>query len=190
MALYEIERKRLVPDEFLETLEESLRLNKFTQTGILNESDAYFSRTDVDYMKTVECLRIRQQGDKAEITYKPPTNSSTTTDGGIIIKHEVNVGLLNQQSALEAHELLAAIGMVRLVEVKKHRRVFRSAEIANASIVVDKITRAGIFIEVEVMSHNKAKSIQLLEQIEQQLGLTHLEVSRRPYRDIVMEIES
>ncbi|MEV6138898.1 CYTH domain-containing protein [Nocardia sp. NPDC051990] len=50
------------------------------EAGHLTEVDTYYSRPDVDYMKTVERLRIRHRDGFAEITYKPPPNASGITD--------------------------------------------------------------------------------------------------------------
>ena len=73
---YEIERKR----KFLGDLEEFIaRLSSqgFFLSSETTEIDTYYSRPDVDFMQTVECLRVRQRDDFAEITYKPPTNQHT-----------------------------------------------------------------------------------------------------------------
>ena len=73
---YEIERKR----QFVGDLEEfiaQLDSQGFSLASETTEIDIYYFRPDVDFMQTVECLRVRQRDDFAEITYKPPTNQRT-----------------------------------------------------------------------------------------------------------------
>ncbi|WP_457915745.1 CYTH domain-containing protein [Candidatus Minimicrobia naudis] len=57
----------------------------------LREIDTYYSRPDVDFMQTVECLRIRQRDSFAEVTYKPATTAATHTENNVIIKPETNL---------------------------------------------------------------------------------------------------
>ncbi|MGH3869840.1 MAG: hypothetical protein ACRDQ4_27815 [Pseudonocardiaceae bacterium] len=45
--------------------------------GCFVEVDTYYSRPEVDYLDTVECLRVRQRDGFAEITYKPASDPST-----------------------------------------------------------------------------------------------------------------
>ena len=69
---YEIERKRKFVGN-LEVLIARLGSQGFSLTDETTEIDSYYSRPDVAFMQTVECLRVPQRDDFAEITYKPPT---------------------------------------------------------------------------------------------------------------------
>ncbi|QWQ31819.1 CYTH domain-containing protein [Candidatus Minimicrobia vallesae] len=80
------------------------------------------NRQDVDFMQTVECLRIRQRDNFAEITYKPPTNQHTHTENKIIIKPETNLPI-NPKNTTTAKQLPANLGMMKLVEVNKFPRI-------------------------------------------------------------------
>lgn len=73
---YEIERKRKFAGN-LEVFIAQLSSQGFSLVDEIAEIDSYYSRPDVDFMQTVECLRVRQRDDFAEITYKPPTNQHT-----------------------------------------------------------------------------------------------------------------
>jgi len=73
---YEIERKRKFVGNLSELITQ-LTAQGFSLISETTETDTYYSRPDVDSMQTVECLRIRQRGGFAEITYKPPTNQHT-----------------------------------------------------------------------------------------------------------------
>lgn len=182
---YEIERKR----KFMGNLEEliaQLTSQGFSLISETTEIDTYYSRPDVDFMQTVECLRIRQRDDFAEITYKPPTNQRTRTEGGIIIKPETNVSIA-PKDAPNAKQLLANLGMIKLVEVNKLRRTFMCIDKPDLTIAIDEIRDAGIFIETEIISENKELALQRIETVEQQLGIDTLEIVTRPYRDICMK---
>lgn len=114
---YEIERKRKFVGN-LEVLIARLGSQGFSLAGETTEIDSYYSRPDIDFMQTVECLRVRQRDDFAEITYKPPTNQYTRTENGIIIKPETNLPI-SPENITAAKQLLANLGMVKLVEVNK-----------------------------------------------------------------------
>lgn len=75
--LLEIERKQQLADDKILLL----RLQKFNFNlhSEMREIDTYYSRPDVDFMKTVECLRIREREGFCEITYKPATTAETHT---------------------------------------------------------------------------------------------------------------
>ncbi|GEC06577.1 hypothetical protein SSP24_42320 [Streptomyces spinoverrucosus] len=71
----------------------------------VTEVDTYYSCPGVDYMKTVECLRVRQRGDFPEITYKPPSTTATHSTDSVISKPETNVHLIPGHAGL-ADQLL------------------------------------------------------------------------------------
>ena len=108
---YEIERKRQFVGD-LEAFIVQLNSQGFSLASETTEIDSYYSRPDVDFMQTVECLRIRQRDDFAEITYKPPTDQHTRTEDGIIVKPETNLPV-NPENTAVAKQLLANLGMVK-----------------------------------------------------------------------------
>src|SRR5262249_46298613 len=56
MHLIEVERKRELPDSA--ALRQRLIELGYREAGHLNETDVYYSRPDIDFMETVECLRV------------------------------------------------------------------------------------------------------------------------------------
>ena len=76
--LLEIERKRQLTGN-IEELIGRLQNIGFELKSNLHEIDTYYSRPDVDFMQTFECLRIRQRDSFAEVTYKPATTAATHT---------------------------------------------------------------------------------------------------------------
>jgi adenylate cyclase, class 2 len=182
--LLEIERKRRLTsniEDFIKKLEKF----GFELQSNLYEIDTYYSRPDVDFMQTVECLRIRQRDGFAEVTYKPATTAATHTKNNVIIKPETNLPI-QPGDAATAKQLLANLGMVQLVEVNKYRRSFQSSDFPQATVAIDEIKDAGTFVEVEVLSDDENSALAMISDIETKLGLDSAEVVTRPYRDICM----
>ena len=76
--------------------------------------------------------------------------------------------------------------VVRLVEVNKYRRSFQSSDFPQATVAIDEIKDAGMFVEVEVLSDDENSALAMISDIETKLGLESAEVVTRPYRDICM----
>ena len=183
--LIEIERKRVVNISKLE-LEHILSNLGFELKYTTKEIDTYYTRPDVDYMKTVECLRVRKTQNKTELTYKPPSNSKTTTEHGIISKKETNLILKELESDTEARQFLDAIGMVELIIVDKIRHSYTSNDYDNLIVSIDIVKNAGIFVETEIISVNSKKAIEIINRVEKYLGFDKFELAKLPYRDLCM----
>ena len=182
--LLEIERKRRLTSNIEDFIKKLEKLG-FELRSELSEIDTYYSRPDVDFMQTVECLRIRQRDGFAEMTYKPATTAATHTANDVIIKPETNLPI-QPEDAVIAKQLLANLGMVRLVEVNKYRRSFQSPNFPKATVAIDEIKDAGTFVEVEVLSDDEAGALATVDEIESKLNLDSAEIVTRPYRDICM----
>ena len=182
--LLEIERKRQLTGDAKELIKQ-LRELGFELQSNLHEIDTYYSRPDVDFMQTVECLRIRQRDCFAEVIYKPATTTATHTKNDVIIKPETNLPI-QPGDAAAAKQLLTNLGMVQLVEVNKYRRSFQSSDFPQATVAIDEIKDAGTFVEVEVLSDNETGALAMISEIETKLDLEPAEVVTQPYRDICM----
>ena len=182
--LLEIERKRQLTGDSKELIKRLQDLG-FELQSSRHEIDTYYSRPDVDFMQTVECLRIRQRDDFAEVTYKPATTAATHTKNDVIIKPETNLPIQPRDTAI-AKQLLANLSMVQLVEVNKYRRSFQSSDFPQATVAIDEIKDAGTFVEVEVLSDDETSSLAMISDIETKLDLESAEIVTRPYRDICM----
>ena len=185
--LLEIERKRQLTSD-AEELFKQLQDLGFELQSNLREIDTYYSRPDVDFMQTVECLRIRQRDGFAEVTYKPATTAATHTKNNVIIKPETNLPI-QPGDAATAKQLLANLGMVQLVEVNKYRRSFQSSDFPQATVAIDEIKNTGMFVEVEVLSGDETSALAMISEIEVKLGLESAEVVTRPYRDICINLK-
>lgn len=181
----EVERKRRL-DASAGNLTERLTALGFLATDTTTETDTYYSRPDVDFMVTVECLRVRERGDFTEITYKPPSTLSTHSDSGVISKRETNV-VVADGNGREARALLESLGMVELVKVVKNRAAYRRPGEDDVVVTVDTVVGAGVFIETEIMADDQTEAAARLGRVEKELGLDSFEVVPLPYRDLVMQ---
>ncbi|WP_280273414.1 class IV adenylate cyclase [Nocardia wallacei] len=184
MNLIEVERKRELPDS--DALRQRLTELGYREAGHLHETDVYYSRPDVNFMETVECLRVRRRDGFAEITYKPPSGADTHRTGDVIAKVETNVHLSESEQAGAAMALLTAIGMVELAKVEKARTQYRHPERDNVLIAIDVVTGAGVFVETEITAVDRDAAVADLERIERELGIVDCLVVRLPYRDLVI----
>ncbi|MDA2812525.1 class IV adenylate cyclase [Nocardiopsis sp. RSe5-2] len=184
MDMVEVERKRVLRGG-ADRVRSRLAQVGWTASATSRETDDYYSRPDVDFMETVECLRVRRRGGFAEITYKPASDASTTVEG-VITKPETNVALGPGQEEA-ALRLMDALGMVHLARVDKSRTVYRRPGEEGLSVVLDEIAGVGWFAEVEVVAADAEGASERLERIEEELDLVGYPVASLPYRDMVMQ---
>lgn len=182
----EVERKRHLPNGAAELLARLEQLG-YSASGSAAETDTYFSRPDVDYLVTIECLRVRQREGFAEVTYKPPSDAVTHASGDIIAKRETNVRLADGAEADAAVRLLAAVGMVELIRVRKTRTTHQHPHHDGTAVMVDEIDGLGWFAETEVTSPDPAGAAKLLQETEETLGLNQYPVVSQPYRDLLLD---
>lgn len=183
-TLLEIEKKYTLQTS-VEAFMKLLGELGFYETVVEHEADTYYSRPDVDYMQTVECLRIRRKDNYAELTYKPPT----ITKSDVTVKPETNVRLDSPDTAREAHMLFDAIGMQELVTVDKERHTYIHADETGLSVCVDIVADAGVFVEIEILSEDEASARTRIEALEGTLVLDPNSIVTLPYRDLVMNAQ-
>lgn len=182
----EVERKRQLPADGDPNVTQLLAELGWKADAPVTEVDVYYSRPDIDYMETVECLRVRRRGDFAEITYKPASTTATTNDG-VISKPETNVLLAaGFEQADLADQLLDAIGMRRLVRVEKHRTTYRHPLYPGAGVSIDLLLGVGAFVETEVISTDPETAATVVKDIETQLDIMDLPIVDLPYRDLAL----
>ncbi|WP_026129145.1 class IV adenylate cyclase [Nocardiopsis prasina] len=189
MPLMEIERKRKLENR--ELLEQRLEQSGFVAMKPTVEVDTYYSRPDVDFLVTVECLRVRERDGGCEVTYKPASDSTTHSTTGVIAKQETNVALADTAQVAHAHALLEALGMVRLARVEKSRTCYRDSGQPELSVVVDTVAGLGSFVETEIVSEgSRQEAVRQLEEIEQLLELGPHPVVTSPYRDLLLSAQA
>ena len=188
MPLVEIERKRVLVSP--EALQQRLDELGFVATRPTVEIDTYYSRPDVDFLKTVECLRVREMEGGCEVTYKPASDANTHSADGVVAKQETNVALADITQAAHAHRLLEALDMIPLARVEKTRTCYRTPDRPELSVVVDVIMDLGSFVETEIVSEGVREDVvRRLEETERLLELKTCPVVTLPYRDLVLEAQ-
>ncbi|TQN27872.1 adenylate cyclase class 2 [Haloactinospora alba] len=188
MNAVEVERKRDLGSRADTVLTRLVEHGWIPSTPVA-ETDDYYSRPDVDFMATVECLRLRQRDDFAELTYKPPSNAATHSAEEVISKTEVNTELAHGQ-AQQAQQLLAALGMVHLVQVAKTRTTYHHPRENDLVVTVDEVVEVGTFAEVEILSADTGTAVTKLTRTETELELSELPPVSLPYRDLAMRAGS
>ncbi|MFF0226147.1 class IV adenylate cyclase [Streptomyces sp. NPDC004629] len=183
---FEVERKRRLPDDGARLVQQLVDLG-WTASEPQTETDTYYSRPDVDYMQTVECLRVRRRGSFAEVTYKPPSTAATHSTDSVISKPETNVHLATASQAAQADQLLQAIGMRPLVRVEENRTPYSHALHPGVTVAIDKVAGAGAFVETEAISVDAEAAAEAVEQTEKDLQVTDLPTVDLPYRDLVLQ---
>lgn len=155
----------------------------FTKIGTKKQKDTYYSRPDIDFMQTVECLRIREEDQNIEITYKPPTSQSMKL-ASAIWKEETNL-TVNKDEAESAYQLLGALGCPILCVVDKTRTTYKKGQL---TVAIDHIENLGDFIEIEILAKKADSSLTAaIENLANKLNLPGESVVTKPYRDLIME---
>jgi adenylate cyclase class 2 len=180
----ETERKRRLSDP--KALARALAAAGFITNGPAVETDVYFSRPDVDFLETVECLRVRRRDTLAEVTYKPPSTLASHNAVDVIAKAETNVALADATQAGQAELLLEALGMKRLALVAKTRTVYRHPSMPGVTVSIDAVEGIGTFVETEVLRvGDPIEAAELVDDVERRLGIHDLPTVTLPYRDLV-----
>jgi adenylate cyclase, class 2 len=148
----------------------------------IKESDSYFTAPHRDFIKTKECLRIRERDDYLELTYKGPTTKSMDNKKQFW-KSEINIPL--HSSRKEAEMLLESLNFTKVVEVNKKREKF---VLGRQEISLDDVENLGWFLEIEnTITNGKEIQKALNENIAlfKKLGLDEKNIITETYRDLV-----
>ena len=151
----------------------------------IKESDSYFTAPHRDFIKTKECLRIREKGDYLELTYKGPTTKSMDNKKQFW-KSEINIPFYSSRK--EAEMLLEALNFTKVIEVIKEREKFM---LGRQEITFDNVKNLGWFLEIEsIVTGKKERQKALNENIIllKKLGLGKENIISKPYRDLVIEM--
>ena len=155
----EVEIKVKVND--IEVLKTKLKKAGAKSEGKKTNVDHYFTVHHRDFMKTKECLRIRElpEKNKSILTYKPA--STDEMKNGMIWKKEFEVEI---SDARTFSEILKHLDCKKLVTVDKIREIFK---LNGLTITVDELKDIGTFMEIEKISDDvecaKKDILRLLE---------------------------
>ena len=150
----------------------------------IKEGDSYFTAPHRDFIKTKECLRIRERDDYLELTYKGPTTKSMDNKKQFW-KSEINIPV--HSSKKETEMLLKSLNFTKVVEVSKKREKF---VLGKQEITLDDVENLGWFLEIENTITNKEKRQKALDEniaLLKKLGLDEKNIITEPYRDLVFK---
>lgn len=150
----------------------------------IKENDIYFTAPHRDFIKSKECLRIREKNGYLELTYKSPTTKEMD-DKKQFWKEEINIPLYCLKK--EAEDLLESLGFKKVVEVIKERERFM---LGKQKITIDNVKNGGWFIEIEnsiINPKDKEKALDENTALLKQLDINDKDIIEEPYRDIVLK---
>lgn len=150
----------------------------------IREKDIYFTALHRDFIKTKECLRIRERNDFSELTYKGPT-TELMENKRQFWKPEINLNF--NSNAEEIKKLLECLGFIEVAKVDKKRKKFT---LGKQEIVFDKIENLGYFVEIENTAQNSKEREKALKEnmkLLKELGLSEGNIVSEPYRDLVLK---
>lgn len=150
----------------------------------VKENDIYFTAPHRDFIKTKECLRIRERDNFLELTYKGPTTELMSSKKQFW-KSEINLPLSCSKREIES--LLEALNFKKIVEVIKEREKY---ELGKQSISLDNIKNLGWFLEVENTAKDEKERQKALDEnmtLLRKLNLNEKDIIDEPYRDLVLK---
>jgi adenylate cyclase, class 2 len=179
----EVELKARIENKKLGDVKKNLLKLGAIFSKTINENDTYFTAPHRDFIKTKECLRIRQRENYIELTYKGPTTPSMAKMKQFW-KPEINIHIADKE---EFATLLEFLNFKKVAEVNKKREIYT----LNSHIIsIDTIKDVGFFVEIEGMAKDKKEREKILKEnvnLLFKLGLEEKHITDKPYRDIVIE---
>lgn len=152
----------------------------FQERTATHQIDTYFTSRHKDFIETEECLRIRQEGSREMITWKPPsTDEMKIADE--FWKEEIDLDVTGSSDI--AFRLLDRLDFVKYCVVDKTRKVFVNDQGVEAGL--DRVVGVGVFLELEVRMREVQDARKLLRSTADSLGLDPDRLVRVPYRDLV-----
>ncbi|WP_440069735.1 class IV adenylate cyclase [Streptosporangium sp. OZ121] len=180
MSLLEVEIRYQLAPEDESGIEHRLTDSGFEERTVERQVDTYFTSRHKDFIETEECLRIRQEGSRELITWKPPsTDEMKTADE--FWKEEIDLDVTGNSDV--AFRLLSRLDFVKYCVVDKTRRIFVNDLGVEAGL--DQVAGVGVFLELEVKTSDVEEARTLLRSTAESLGLDPRMLVRVPYRDLV-----
>lgn len=176
--MIEVELK--IPIKDLKKYEKRLLELNADFLGEEEQTDLYFQHPCKNFVETDEALRIRLVNGRAYLTYKGPRLSSEMK-----VRNEVEVEVLNAE---KMQDILNYLDFKMIAVIKKVRRIYK---VGNFKVSLDRVTKLGSFIEVEVITSgddndviNKIKKFASILDLPLDKGTveSYLEMYLKKYR--------
>ncbi len=137
--------------------------------------DVYFSHPGRDFGKTDEAMRLREDGESCELTYKGPRMASQSNSKA---REELTVSV---DDALAARRLLERLGFEEFATVSKRRASFLLDKLR---VDVDEVEGLGEFVELELVTEDPSRAEQLMDMVREKLPLA--EAVTETYLEMVL----
>lgn len=180
----EVEIKTKIEPSQIETIKRKLSSLGAVLKEKIKEKDSYFTAPHRDFIKTRECLRIRERDNFLELTYKGVTTKLMNSKKQFW-KSEINLPLSCSKREIES--LLEALNFKKIVEVIKEREKY---ELRKQNINLDNIKNLGWFLEVESTAKDEKERQKALDEnmtLLRKLNLNKKDIVDEPYRDLVLK---
>jgi len=185
--VYEVEMKFPVADAA--AIESRLRAAGATCRETVSQLDRYFNHPCRDFALTDEAVRLRQVGERVELTYKGPrVDAVTKTRREHSLPLAATDAIGGPRATIEAWtEVLVTLGFRVVAEVAKERMVLSlELESLAVEIAIDAVAGLGTYVELEVLAEEAGLDAARdgLRGLARELGL---EVSeRRSYLELLL----
>jgi len=162
--------------------------NGFKETKEEIEIDEYFTDIDSLFIKNRTCLRTRKtNSEDLEVTYKGKSNNLLNLF--CKLENNIHVNINEYDNVLN---LFTALGFYSYVEVDKKRTVYELEKNSfKYSIMLDKLTDIGGFVEFEIIADSDNTSKEVLQnKLNEFISIfkeLNLKEATKPYRDIVAD---
>ena len=178
----EVEIKAKIGASEMKTIKEKLLKMGAVFDGRSREADTYFTAPHRDFIKTKECLRIRESDSFSELTYKGPTTQLMKKKKQFW-KLELNIPIHSSKKDIES--LFQYLDFHKVSEVIKDREKFT---LGSQIICLDQIKGPGCFLEIEstVERGNREKAVKNNFDLLKSLGVGKENIVTAPYRDLVI----
>lgn len=140
------------------------------------QHDVYFDFPDKRLLRDGCALRIREEDGRCMMTFKGIRRNSETGS-----REEIETSV---ESREEICRILERVGLMRICEVKKKRKIYYYE---GWKLSLDNVEGMGIFLEIEGKANSEAEYMEKRKRIFEllgHLGLSDKDVERRSYLEL------
>jgi adenylate cyclase class 2 len=174
--MIEVEIK--IPIDDIEKLRNIIK-RRGTLVSIIKQNDIYFQHPSRDFSLTDEALRLREEDNKYQLTYKGPKISEMSKTRTEIT---INVNDFNKTK-----QLLEYLGFKTFINITKIRETYKINE---SFVSIDYVNGLGYYVELE----KEVSDIRRVSEIENELinlakdlGLDVTKNIRKSYLELLLD---
>jgi adenylate cyclase class 2 len=174
--MIEVEAKVRIND--IEGMEKRITEQGAEYKGTIKQADEYFDFPDMRIFNSGGAFRVRAADGSYRVTYKGVKKDEETTS-----REEIEIAI---ESAEKMIKILENMGLIRLCEIKKKRKVYL---LAGLKISLDEVEGLGCFMEMEGMANSEAEYKEKKKEIFKlldKLGVPAEDISQRSYMEMAL----